>query len=307
MIRTFIVCFSLVSMTTTLFAEAKLVHAPEYVPGKVIHSEIEMNIDQTLTIAGMDVETANETFMVLEETVTEASSDKAVLNGEFKVMQSNISLPGGQGINFDSGNPNAEIPAGPLADAVKFMKSISGTKWVTTLDEKGYVISQKYPDEFLNTVPEAFRAEVSGEQRKIDQKKMIDRLPGKTVAVGETWERNEEANLGSGQKFYLVQEFTYDGPVEKDGQKLEKISYVTKSVDFEITGGLIPVEVKSSDLKIGSSKASMLYDPIKKVVVETDDTMQVVGSLTLVANGMELPSKLDLTMHMNAKTTSSMK
>ncbi|MBT5020714.1 MAG: hypothetical protein HON04_18435 [Planctomicrobium sp.] len=152
-----------------------------------------------------------------------------------------------------------------------------------------------------------FKSEVSGEQRKIDQKKMIDRLPGKAVAVGDKWERNEEANLGSGQKFYLVQEFTYDGPVEKGGQTFEKISYVTKSVDFDITGGLVPVEVKETDLKIGSSTATMLYDPSRKVVTEVDDKMQVVGTLTLIANGTELPSELDLTMHMKTKSTSSTK
>lgn len=289
----------------SLYADAELVHAPEYIQGKVIRSEIEMNIDQTLTIAGMDVETGNEMFLVIEETVNESSSDKVVLSGETKTLQTNISLPGGQSVSFDSGNPDAEIPAGPLADVLKFMKALAQTDWKTTLDEGGYVVSQEYPDDFLNSVPEMLKSEVTGEQRKADQKKMIDRLPGKKVAVGETWERNEEANLGSGQKFHLVQTFTYAGPVEKDGKSFEKITYETKSVEFAITGGALPVEVKNSDLKIESSNATMLYDPENKVIVEVDDKMHIIGDLTLVANGMELPSQLDLTLHSIAKTSSS--
>ena len=304
MIRSLILLFAFAPLLSSfVYADAELVHSPEYSPGKVIRSEVDLEVAQTLTIAGMPVETANETYVVVEEKVKETDANQTVLDGNIVVMQSNISLPGGQGFNFDSGNPDADLPAGPLAEVGKFFKALSKATWVSTLDSKGYVKDVDYDDAFENEVPEAFKNEISLEKRQNEQKQIIDKLPGKSVAVGETWDRNEEANLGSGQKFYFEREYKYEGPSEDD-ENIHVVSFTTKSVEFGVEGNALPLEIKDSDLQVKSSKGKFLYSTEKKAITEIDDEIHIVGKLTLVANGMELPSELDLTMHGITKISS---
>ncbi len=285
-----------------LFADAELVHAPEYQKGQVIKTEIETNLEQTLIIAGMNVETGAENFLTTEETVKEVTADKAVLGGRFSAILMELKLPGGQSISFDSGNPNVEIPPAPFGEVVKFLKLMANSTWTTELDGNRQVTGLKYEGDFLSKVPDGFKDQVSQEQRIIDSKTTINRLPGKSVKVGEKWERNEEANLGSGQTFYSVREYTYVGPEEHNGKKMEKIKAVTKSIQYDITGGgALPVELKDSDLKVKSSEGVLWYDPELKQVVESSDVTHVVGELTFVTGGMELPAKLDLTMKVKSK------
>lgn len=280
-----------------LQAEVKLEFDPTYKQGDVVVTSVETNVAQNLTISGMDVVTQADNFIEIEETVVSVTPQETRLQGKFRAMLLDLSLPGGLKVNFDSGNPNAEIPVGPLAETVQFMKSLSGTNWETILDRKKLITAIKYPDSFLNSVPEAFKDQVSLEKRIKEQKMNLARLPEKPVSVGDVWTRNEEADLGSGQTFYLVKKYSYVGPEQRDGKTLEKIKVETESIQYDLAaGGGLPVQVKESDLKVKSSGGTLWYDAKSKVVVEFEDTMHITGTLTLSVNGMDLPAELDLTI-----------
>lgn len=290
-------------LSSSIWAESALVHAPVYDPGQKIQTSVETNVKQTLVIAGMSLETGTNNFISMEETVQSASSEAVSLTGKIVSMQFELQLPGGQSAGFDSGNPNAEIPAGPVGEIVIFLKLMSAAPWSVTYNSKGEIVSIEYAQEFLNQVPEGFKDQVSTENRQKSQTIMLNRLPGKAVKMGDKWERNEETDLGSGQKFYMVREYTYLGSMEHGGKMLEKVSFETKSIQFDIqAGGALPVQVKDSNLKVESGTGTYWYDSSLKQIVETDDKMQVVGKLMLVANGMDLPSELDLTIHSITKT-----
>ena len=296
--------FVLSSGSSLLFADVKLVHAPAYKAGDVIQTEVEMDIDQTLTIAGMEIETGVNNYIVSEEKVTAASAEKVTMNSKLTAMQMEMSLPGGVSLNFDSGTPDAEAPAGPLGKVVKFFKLFSQATWTTTLDADRNVTEVKYKENFLDDIPEMFKGEVSPEKVKKEANTNIARLPGKEIAVGEKWNRNEESSLGQGQVFYFSREFEYLGNEEHNGKEMAKIGITIKSVKYDVeAGGALPLDVKSSELKADGSTGTFWYDLAAKQIVDTKETLHITGDLVLVANGQELPSKLDLTMKISSKIT----
>jgi len=120
------------------------------------------------------------------------------------------------------------------------------------------------------------------------------------VNIGDTWQRDETANLGQGQEFQLQRTFTYLGPEERNGKTMEKVDMKTTSVAFDI-GGQLPLQLKESDLKVESSEGAYWYDPELKEIVEIHDKNNFVGTMTFVANGNELPAELDLTMEVGTK------
>ena len=74
----------------------RLNYAPQFQEGATLRTEAEVKVDQILTLAGMQVETHSDTFMVSQETVSGPSSEGGwTFSGKFELVQSEIDLPGG--------------------------------------------------------------------------------------------------------------------------------------------------------------------------------------------------------------------
>ena len=71
---------------------------------------------------------------------------------------------------------------------------------------------------------------------------------------------------------------------------------VAQSVRAGATG---PLKVKDSELKPVKSAIEVLFDKQLGQIVKVKSMVQIKGSMTFEANGMELPGKLDLTMENN--------
>ena len=291
----FSLAFALAISPTMVSAETNLSHSPSYKEGDETLTEVEMEIDQTLSIAGMDVETAVSNFIVVKETVTDPTPGQVTIKGEMHKMQMDMSLPGGMSLNYDSGSSNNQAPAGPLAPIKDYLDVASEATWTVVYGQDGKVKSASY-DIDETKVPEMFQSEMTDERLTTETNIGIDRMPKEPVSKGDTWERNEQAFLGNGQIFYLVREYTYLGREEHNGKPMEKIAAKTKSVTFEIEGDSLPLQLKESDLSVKSSKGTLWYSPEQKQVVESEDDTHFVGTMTFTAQGQELPAELDLTM-----------
>lgn len=292
-----------VGMTTaTASAQTSFEYGPTFTTGQVIKTEVSIEADQDLTIAGMLLESGNTSFVVTEETVTQANGSTAKFTGKIASFQANINLPGGLSINFDSGNPDAaNEQVGPLAQVVEFMKLMSTATWTKTMKD-GEVVAVKYADELTNNVPEAFRSEIDPENEIKQHRQMVARLPETPVSKGDTWKRNQEINIGQGQTFFTESEFTYLGSEMHNGKPMEKIGSKILTLKYDLgNGAAIPLELKSSDLKVESSEGVLWYDPATKGIPEANESFHVTGTMTFIANGMELPAELDLTMSFNTK------
>lgn len=282
-------------------AQTSLAYAPTYSVGETIVNEVEIQTNQTLVIAGMNVETEASNYVVTNTKVTQVTDDSTKVQIEIDRMQIDLSLPGGVTMNFDTGNPNPPAAAGPYADIMKYLNVAKETKWELEYGPDHKPKAAKTVGELPNDVPEAFKAELTPEKVLEEAKREVDRLPTESVSKGDSWERNETANLGQGQVFHLVREYTYLGTEEHNGVQMEKIGAKTKSLTYEINGGALPLSLKESDLSVKSSEGTLWYHPARKVIVESHDNTRIVGNLTFVANGQELPANLDLTMKVDGK------
>jgi len=58
----------------------------------------------------------------------------------------------------------------------------------------------------------------------------------------------------------------------------------------------LPIRVKDSQRKVKESKGVVLFDRKLGRIVQSKEWFRIAGGITLVANGQELPSELDLKM-----------
>jgi hypothetical protein len=136
---------------------------------------------------------------------------------------------------------------------------------------------------------------------KTDYKQGQEMFPAEPVKPGDTWERTEEMNLGEGQVFVLKRKYEYVGttpksPTVKDSPLLDKITATDTSVEFAIKGPAAAALTVKSDLKVESSKHTFLFDREQGRVVNRQVDLKVAGTITIVANGMELPGMLEVSL-----------
>ncbi|MCA8998741.1 MAG: hypothetical protein KDA80_17205 [Planctomycetaceae bacterium] len=275
-----------------------LKHDPSYVKGKTFQSETTSNTEQTLTIAGMALETGSSTFAITGSEVIDDAEGAAQIAHTFEVFQIHLNLPGGIEVSYDKAS-GQEPPAGngPLETMQQYFKILSHANWVTTIGPDAKATKVEFQGDSATNVPEMFKAEMSPERWLKETNREIDRLPSKVVNPGDTWTRNSEAELGSGQKFHLSTEYKYVGREEHKGKPMDHVTITTKTVVYEIgPESTLPLQVKKSDLKIDESAGDLWFDPELRHAVETSHSLHITGDLILVINGQELPSKLDLKM-----------
>lgn len=293
------VLFCLTCLTPqTAQAQVALKYAPKYTAGAAITHEVNIQSNQTLTIAGMPLETKAENFVVVKEQVESAAADgSAVVNGGIDTMQLDLSLPGGLSYQFNSSNPAAtQSPVPELDEVTKFLTEFCKSRWTCDVGSNGHIRNLKYTDDLLSKIPEKMQGEASPEKMMRQTNQGIDRLPGKETQVGDSWERQETLELDGGQSFRMQKKFTYKGVEDHGGKKLHRIDVETGKIEYEAAQPIGPLEVKGSDIKIDSSQGTLWYDVELGRVVESTETMHVVGDIQFSVMGNELPGELDLTL-----------
>ena len=98
-----------------------------------------------------------------------------------------------------------------------------------------------------------------------------------------------------GQTLAFETRYEYLGTEDQGGKTLDKISLKATGVSYLIDpNSTTPIRVKESALTIGASEGTIYFDREKGAVVQTINKTTVQGTLTLVADSIELPGKLDL-------------
>jgi hypothetical protein len=282
-------------------AQVEIVHQPAYSPGAQIRTVAEMKLDQTLVIAGMNVETAVESFTAVKETIGERSSDgKYPVTSEFEYYIINLETPAGK-YAFDSNSPDASTAPAGLESLDAMFKALSRAKWVATFNDKPELESIEFLDDPFANLDEATRKEVSADRFKQDYVIQLARFPDKAVSAGDKWTRTEESQIGAGQTLTFEKEFEYLGTEESNGRTFDRIGVKSLSVKFAIgEGSPLPFKLDDSQLKIASSEGAMLYDRELKTITNTSEKVTIEGTLTfsIDINGQsqKLPSELELTI-----------
>jgi hypothetical protein len=134
----------------------------------------------------------------------------------------------------------------------------------------------------------------------------LDVWPAEPVKVGATWEREVSQSLGQGQALVFKRRYKYEGPEMRSTvdstRRLEKVTAEDLEVKLTIDpAGGFPGSVEKSDLKVTSSKRSLLFDPALGRAIESTGDVTVAGEMTLNLMGQELPGKLNLVMKIGKK------
>jgi hypothetical protein len=295
--KTLVSACLVLGLSTAAFGQVKLER--KYAEGSTYTAESTNRIEQKLTIAGMEVDTAADT-----RTAVKATVGKRDVAGMLKIQEKIESLQintvvMGQNYSFDSASPDTKGTS-QLEILRDVHKALAKRVTTTVLDKMNRVYAIESDQDVLAGLPPEIQALAKGqldpENLKRAANQEIDSLPTESVSKGDSWQRTESANFGGGQVMTFQTKYTYEGTVEKGGKSLDKITSKTLSVSFSLQDSPLPFTVKGSELKATESESVTLFDREVGQVVETTSSVRIEGDITFSVNNMDLPSKLDLKM-----------
>jgi hypothetical protein len=291
-------------LATAAAAQVRL--EAKFVPGKRTLTTT-TTVNQTLTIAGMDIPTSGEAVVIASRQVSAPNAEGEIrMLEKTEAIRQKLTLPGGLQFDFDSANPNAPPANAALEPLAAMYRALVGSSYTLVLDKDRKVRAAEGLDDLLaraGPAADSLRADLNVKRLASDHAVALARLPDGPVNMGDRWEREEVLGVGSGQMLTFKAFYEYRGTVEQDGRTLDRIGMHIESVRFTIAEDApIPVRAKSSDLRIESSSGTLLFDRERGEMVDTRSAMRIVGSLLLDVMGNELPGKLDLTMETRSVT-----
>jgi hypothetical protein len=274
----------------------------KYPEGTKAVVESDSKVHQILNLAGMDIETNANTFLIASKTFGKRAEDGTLaIEEKVDVLQTQVDLPGGTTLQFDSANPDKKAD-NPLLEPLMERLRVTAKHPVTTiLDDKGKVKEIKLPQGVLESLDESNKAMFDPVKRKKLAEHFMEFIPDEPVKVGDTWERSSEFDLGSGQTMSLRTKYTYAGTEETDGKKLDKITTTVFDPNLMIDQTNKTVQLSKSELKVTESEGAILFDRELGNVQQRASKVRIEGSLTLVIAGKEFDSKLDLTIQEKTK------
>lgn len=258
---------------------------------------------QTLTLAGMPIETSAEQTEVVQFKAGDRAAD-GTLKATRKVtgLKSKIGLPGGVEIDFDSAKENA-----PLGSQFDFMIEVlnASAKAETTVvyDGQNKVVridgADKVAEKLDGPAKEAIKDQIDSEYMATVANAEMRVIPSRPLNVGDTWEESVVVRFGSGQTMKFTTNYKYEGPTQQGERTLDKISLELKDVEFAIDNPVL--KLKEEKLAVAASSGTILFDRERGQLVASQDKHQIKGTLTFIAGDNELPGNLDLTIETTGK------
>jgi hypothetical protein len=293
----------LLALVLQTAASAQVNLTPKIPEGKSLVTETKVHYKQILEIAGMNVETEANVDVTSRSTSGQRAADgKLAVQEKVEGIRFKLALPGNMGIDYDSAKPDsAKSDNQMLQDILNGIKARVDKTYTVVYDKDNKPIAVEGVDKIIAAAPQGtaamLQAELNPEKIKREAAETLKMLPGKPVNKGDKWEWVQVQDLGAGQTFTFTHYLEYQGTVERDGKTLDKITLFTGDVKYAIADtGQIPFKLKNSDLKVDSSMGTIYFDRESGQVVEMSVNLHITGPMTLDIMGMELPSKLDLSM-----------
>lgn len=280
------------------FANAAEKFERKYVENSKVVSESEAKVEQILTIAGMPIETKQLTFIEGSAAAGKRDADGILAVEEtITSLRSNIELPGGIKLDFDSADPDKKADNEALNPLLDIYRIILKTPITAIVDRDNKVQEVKMDAAALEKLPQEFRGSLEPARQKRNREQAWLFLPDGEVESGAEWERFIDRELGGGQSMNFKIKYTYAGIEAKDGKPYHKFNVTFQEVTYVLDPNANPVlKVPKSDLKIAKSSGVILYDPATGAVPFRESSVKITGTMTMVINGMELPAELDLTL-----------
>jgi hypothetical protein len=303
MLRTFFlstVVASLLTLPSGALAQVKLeIKLPD---GQKTTSTVKISTKQNLSLAGMNIDSGSEQEMVIS-TVNGKRGADGVLKQEQKIdaLKAKLTLPGGVVLEFDSAKPDAPAAGTAFDVLLDLIKVNAKATWTVVRGPDNKVTAIEGREKVLEGLDESKKQML---QKQLDPaylrdaaNKEMEKLPGKPVKEGDSWEITETLRLEQGQNMTFKTKYTYRGPTDQNGKKLDKIDSEVLEVNYDVDADApLPLKVTSAELKPKTLEGVILFDREKGNTVESRSSVQIKGTINFDVNGQAIPAQLDLTM-----------
>ena len=289
-------------------AQVKLEY--KFPEGKKLTFKTTLNTSQTLKIGDNTIETEVKRTVVTSQAFGKKRDESTQpISEKVESLATEMSLPGGINVTYDSKDPNSKIDNPALSFLEDVFKLASQMEYTVVIDPKNKVkaiegmekIKEK-AEKLEGTAKAALGEALDAEHMKKEFEQSHGNLPEILARPGEPWERTEILRLGGGQTLTFHKKYEYAGTVKHGDQTLEKIDVKTTEVKYEMDpNSASPLKVLKSDLKVESGDGVMLFDREAGHVVSTKGKTRMKGPMTFEAGGQELPGELDLTLEINSE------
>lgn len=280
-------------------AAADVVLERKFADGTKFKSREVVKTRQTLLLSGNDLGTEGNTEVVSQSTYGQRTAGgNLTIATKIESIKSDLKLPGGVSVQFDSAKPAAK-PDNPVAQfVVDALQKTAGATISYHLDGENRVQSvEGVPEGGLQHDPDDMKEEFQ---------QSIDLLPKKPLKPGDTWQSEVKQDLGQGQIFTFQRKFEYVGQVAafatvKGGKQLDKVVAADTSVNYSTREGTGAFKVTKSELSVESSEHTYLFDREAGRIVNTQSKLHVKGPIGLSVANMDLSGDLDLTMEVSSE------
>jgi len=300
--RTFLVACLGLWLVPGAFAQVKLEY--KFNEGRGTKTKVTSKVQQTLTLAGMDIETSADEVVAAHSSIGKRADDGSLpIHSTVDSIRAQFTIQG-QTYSYDTTDPNAKIELPQLAFVGDVLKALAGSSYTVVLDKANKVKAVEGGEKILEKAKDLdpMALETLKDRMEVDRirrefEKSHANLPTILVREGEPWEQTETDDIGSGQTLTFRRRYEYKGTVQRDGKTLDRIAITALDVKYAMDpDSKSPLKVTRSDLSVDSSKGEMLFDRGEGEVVERKGVTRIKGDMDFKANDMDLPGKLDLTL-----------
>lgn len=245
----------------------------KYKPGESLHYV--MNQDMTQNISGGETPVKVTTNVVMDMTLkVEAVDEKGVatLTQTLDRIHMKTQAPQGMVVEYDSASEKP--PEGMAKMIAPMFQGIVKKPTTLKMTPRGEVLEVKLPQEVLETLkkgPAGGPAASMFSEEGMKQMMEIAVLPEEPVAPGATWTRKAVLSNPALGKETVETTFRYEGPENRNGQQLQKITTDTRTKRAEEPGKekpKTPVEVKQQQ-----AKGTIYFDAAAGHLAESISTM----------------------------------
>ncbi len=257
-------------------------------------------------MAGNEIETKSTQTMTVSTTVGKKRDDSSMpVEQKIESLKVELALPGGITVNYDTSEPNAKIDNPMLAFLEEVFKMTSEIGYTIVVDDKNKVKAVEGTEKLLEKADKlsgpartAIRSRVEADTLKKAFEQEMRHMPDILTRPGESWERTEVLDLGSGQTLTFQKKYEYTGTENSGGKTLDKITSKTTKAELKQDPNVeADLKLVKSDVKVDSSEGTILFDREGGHVVRSSGTVHIKGDgMTFSYKGTELPGALDLTI-----------
>jgi hypothetical protein len=287
-------------------AQAQVKLEYKFPESKSIKYKANSKIKHILTLAGQEFETRNDETIIKSRTVGTKRADGGLpIEEKVESLRIDLAVPGDINVTYDSTDPNSKIDNPALEFLTEAFKLAAETTYTVILDGSSKVKAiegaEKLREKADKLSPEArdvIRGNLETDRLKMEFEQELGNVPDIVARPGETWERTEIGDIGSGQRLHFQKKYEYLGTEKKGDKTFDKIGAKVNKVELKQDPAVnAQLKVLGGDLKVESSEETILFDRDLGRIESAHSKVRLKGeNLKFSVNGMELEGGLDLTI-----------